>query len=183
MATAKSTMTEVQMRTMAETILQAWNDHDVDGILEHLTDDVVWSTPSLVEPARGKEAAAADLRDTFSTFPDLKFVKEDFHVFPNTDQGAYIVTWTVTGTMTGASKATGLPATGKQARISGTQISRLRGNLICEYVIVFDMLNFLQQLGALPKSDGLGFKALVMADILAGRAEALAGKAVKVVRR
>jgi steroid delta-isomerase-like uncharacterized protein len=183
MATAKSTMTEAQMRTVAETVFRAWNAHDVEGILEHLTDDVIWAEPSLVEPARGKEAVTADLKDSFSTFPDLSFEEEDFHVFPNTEQGAFIVTWTLTGTMTGSSKATGLPATGKQVRISGTQISRVRGNLIYEYVIVYDMLNFLQQLGALPKSDGLGFKALVMADVLAGRAEALAGKAVKVVRR
>jgi hypothetical protein len=71
--------------------------------------------------------------------------------------------------------------------ISGTVLSKYRDGLISEYAIVYDALDFMQQLGALPRTDGIGFKALVMLDVMAGKAADQAGKAtqraVKVVRR
>ena len=183
MAATKTPMTAEKMRSLADDVLEAWNAHDVDEILEYFTDDVLWAEPTLEEPIRGKEAVAAHLKDTFQAFPDLRVLKEDFHVFPDTEESAGVSIWTLKATNTGPSKETGIPATGKQVTMSGTNLFRFRGDLIKEYVLVYDSLNLLQQLGALPKSDGLGFKALVMADIFAGRAQELAGKAVHAIRR
>lgn len=183
MAATKTPMTAAKMRSLADELVEAWNAHDVDEILEHLTDDVIWAEPVLEEPIRGKEAVAAHLKDTFHAFPDLRVLKDGFHVFPDTDESAGMTIWTLKATNTGASKETGIPATGKQVTMSGANLFRLRGDLIKEYVLVYDSLDLLQQLGALPKSDGLGFKALVMADVLAGKAQVLAGKAVHAIRR
>lgn len=165
-----ATMTETQMRAVSETLFQVWNTHDVEGILEHLTDDVVWAEPTLEEPARGKEAVAADLKDTFTAFPDLRLL-EDFQLFPSVEQQASVATWTLMATMTGPSQVAGVPPTGKSVRISGTTISRFRDGLISEYTTHYDSLNFMQQVGLLPKTNGLPFKAVVMADILAGKAK------------
>jgi hypothetical protein len=41
---------------------------------------------------------------------------------------------------------------------------------------VYDALDFMQQNGLLPKSDGMGFKAVVMADVLAGKAKKALGR-------
>ncbi len=175
MATAKTPVSEAKIIDVAEAMFRAYNDHDVDSILEHLTDDVVWAEPSIEEPLRGKDAVAADLKETFTAFPDMHFRPEDFHVFPSEEKSASIVAWTMTASMTGG-PAAGLPATGKSVKISGTTYSRFRGELICEYTTVYDSLDMLQQLGMLPKTSGLPFKALVMADVMAG-------KAVQAIRR
>lgn len=74
-----------------------------------------------------------------------------------------LATWVVTGTMTGPLQ--GIPATGRDCRISGTNVSRIRDGLICEYTLHYDTLTMLQQLGILPASDGLGFKAVVAAQM------------------
>ncbi len=187
MAASKAPMTMAKIRTVADSLVEAWNNHDVEAMLEHLTDDVIWAEPTLEEPIRGKEAVAAHVKDTLGAYPDLRVLKEDFHVFADTDEGVGVSTWTLKATNTGASKETGIPATGKQVTLSGTNLFKFRGDQIKEYVLVYDALNLLQQLGALPKTDGLGFKALVMADIVAGKAAvqagALVGKAREVIKR
>ena len=40
---------------------------------------------------------------------------------------------------------------------------------------IYDGLDFMQQVGALPRAEGIGFKALVLTDILAGKAMGQAG--------
>ena len=182
MAAPKST-TEARMREVADATYQGWNDHDIDTIVEYLTDDIVWKDPSLTEPLHGKEAVAADLKDTFAAFPDLRFKEEDFHTFCDTTQGLCVVTWTLMGTMTGSFQTTGLPATGRPVRASGVLVNRFRDGLVAEYTSYFDSLDFMQQLGLLPKTDGLAFKGLVIADALALKAEELAGRAVKAIQR
>lgn len=189
MATAKPTLTEAKIRDTSKAMLQAWNDHSVEGILALLTDDVLWSDPGLTEPAHGKEAVAAHLRDVFKAFPDLHLPVEDVHMFPSVEQQANVATWTLTATMTGPLEM-GLPATGKRVRTRGATVSRFRDDEVCEYTSHWDSLDFLQQLALLPKTDGLGFKAIIMADVLAdkatdlaGKATDVAGKALKAVRR
>ena len=179
MATSKP-MTEARLRAIADELFEAWNDHDPDAILDHLTEDVVWMEPTLDAPIRGKEAVTAHLRDTFTAYPDLRLLEDEFHVFPDVAQSASMSTWTVTGTNTGPSKETGLPATGKSVRFSGANFARMRDDRISEYVLIYDALDLLQQVGALPKSDGLGFKALVMADVVIGKAT---DRAMKVIHR
>jgi steroid delta-isomerase-like uncharacterized protein len=187
MAATEKPMTMTKIRSVADSMVQAWNDHDIEAMLEHLTDDVVWAEPTLEEPIRGKAAVAAHVKDTLGAFPDLMVLEEDFHLFADTDDASAVTTWTLKATNTGASKETGIPATGKEITLSGTNLFKFRGDLIKEYVLVYDSLHLLQQLGALPKSDGLGFKALVMADIMAGKAAeqagALVGRARQAMKR
>lgn len=181
MATAK-TLTESKMREDAQAMIKAWNDHAVEGILALLSDDVLWTEPGLIEPARGKDAVGAHLRDTFKAFPNLHLPIEDVRIFSNEEEQTNVVTWTFTATMN-APLEIGLPATGKSVRTTGATVSRFRDGKVSEYRTYFDSLDFLQQLSLLPKTDSLGFKALVMAEVLAGKAGELAGKAVKAARR
>jgi steroid delta-isomerase-like uncharacterized protein len=183
MATPGTSTTEARMREVGDATFTAWNDHDVDRILEYLTDDIVWKDPSLATPLHGKEAVAADLKDTFAAFPDMRFDEGDFHMFCDTELGLCLVTWTLTATMTGSFETTGLPATGKPVKASGVLVNRFRDGLVSEYTNHFDSLDFMQQLGLLPKSDGMAFKGLVLADVLAVKAEPLVERARKAIRR
>jgi ketosteroid isomerase-like protein len=38
-------MTIEEIRTRVEAFLQAYNDHDVEAIVSHCTEDVVWEDP------------------------------------------------------------------------------------------------------------------------------------------
>ncbi|MFM6849749.1 MAG: ester cyclase [Terrabacter sp.] len=162
-------LTEAQMRALADELLDAYNRHDVDALLPHYTDDVVWTEPTLPAPARGRREVAAALKDTFTAFPDLHVGTEDFALYPDVEGQSGVVTWSLTGTMTGA-MSNGVPATGRSVAMSGANVARFRDGLICEYTFHYDSLAMMQQLGMLPKSTGIGFKAIVMADVAAARA-------------
>ena len=179
MAPTGTPLTEAQMRQMAERSLNGWNDQDVDAILAELADDITWSDPSLPETLHGKEAVAASLRDTFTAFPDLEFPADDWAVFPDAERQACVVTWSLRATMTGPMEG-GVPATNKPVRTSGAVLVRLRDGAVAEYTNYYDALDFMQQLGLLPRSTSLPFKALVMTDVLAGK---VSEQAMKVLHR
>ena len=162
-----STLSEAQMRELSDEMLDVYNRHDIETWVEHLTEDVVWTEPTLPEPAHGKQAVAAALRDTFTAFPDLRV--SDLKVYPDVEGQSAVVTWSLTGTMTGALE-NGTPATGRRVQMSGANVAHFRDGLLREYTLYYDSLAMMQQLGLLPKSTGLGFKAIVMADVVALKA-------------
>jgi steroid delta-isomerase-like uncharacterized protein len=164
-----SQLTEAQMRALADELLDSYNRHDVEALLEHYTDDVVWTEPTLPAVARGKAAVAASLRDTFTAFPDLEVHHDGFRLYVDVADQSAVVTWMLTATMT-ASLQNGVPATGRRVELSGANVARFRDGRICEYTFHYDSLDMMQQLGLLPKSTGIGFKAIVMADVAAGKA-------------
>ena len=105
-------LTETQMRAVGDKLLEAWNLHDIETILEHLHPDVVWTDPTLEAPAHGKEAVRASLKNTFTAFPDFDLPTDDFEVFVDTKKQSGVSTWTIIGTMTGPLD-NGVPATGR----------------------------------------------------------------------
>jgi steroid delta-isomerase-like uncharacterized protein len=164
-------LTREELLALTADVLERWNAHDVDGLVGHLTEDVVWDFPLQEEPLHGRSAVADDLRDMFTAFPDLRIPEDDFLAFADAERQLTMQSWTMTGTMTGPSKSAGLPATGQPVRIVGSTICRIRDGAISSWTSVYDALDFMQQNGLLPRSDGMGFKAVVMADVLAGKAK------------
>ena len=172
---ATKTMTKAETRSFIEDYIKAWNYHDIEAILAHLTDDVVWMHPGLPEAAGGKEAVRADLEATFKAFPDMHFPAEDTEVFLTDDPARAIATWTWIGTMKGQ-MAPGYEPTNKPVRISGTCVYRFRDGLFSDHNIVFNGLDLMQQLGLLPRETDLSFKVIM-------QAQNLARKATKLLRR
>lgn len=69
-----------QAQRLAEEWYEAWNDHDLERILSHYSDDVVFVSPFAVEIAgradgrlEGKQALRAYFGAALERFPDLKF--------------------------------------------------------------------------------------------------------------
>jgi steroid delta-isomerase-like uncharacterized protein len=162
-----STLSEAQMRELSDEMLDVYNRHDIETWVEHLTEDVVWTEPTLPEPARGRQAVAAALKDTFTAFPDVRV--SDLVVYPDVEGQSAVVTWSLTGTMTGALQ-NGTPATGRRMQMTGANVAHFRDGLLRDYTLYYDSLAMMQQLGLLPKSTGLGFKAIVLADVVAVKA-------------
>lgn len=167
--TGTTRLTENEMRSMNDAMFEAWNRHDIEGVLRHLQPDVLWVDPTLDEPAHGKVGAAASMANTFTAFPDFHLPADDFESFLDVEAQSGVAVWTARGTMTGRLD-TGVPATGKPVNVRGATLFRLRDGLVGEYRLMFDALDMMQQMGLLPRSTGVGFKALVMADVVAGRA-------------
>lgn len=58
--------------------IAAWNDHDLDAILSHYADEVVFRSPFAVRltgdgTVRGKDALRAYFAIALTKFPDLRF--------------------------------------------------------------------------------------------------------------
>jgi uncharacterized protein (TIGR02246 family) len=73
-------MNEEQAQRLAEEWYAAWNDHDLERILSHYSDDVVFVSPFAVEIAgradgrlEGKEALRTYFAAALERFPDLHF--------------------------------------------------------------------------------------------------------------
>lgn len=171
MEPTQSPMTDAGQRAFAKAHFDAWNAHDVEACLAMVTDDVVYEDAMYDNPARGKEEMAARLRSVFTAFPDMHFPEDLAHVYTNVEGGDCVLTYTFTATMTGALVAPEgrIPATGRRVEVSGAAVHRFRGELGSHFTLYYDTLGMMQQLGLLPQTSGLGFKAVVLADILAGK--------------
>lgn len=170
MAAAKA-MTKAETRAAIESFITAWNDHDVDGIIDHAAPGVLWTNPATGGSIQGKEAARADVKATFAAFRDLHFPMEDFRIYTTDDPDVAFSTWTITGTMTGP--LAGLAPTGREVRFRGVCVYKFLEGKFIEHTVVFDSLDFAQQLGVLPRETDLAYKALVTAERLVVRARDL----------
>ena len=75
-------MTDEHAQEIATAWLDAWNRHDLEAILEHYTEDVIFTSPfveALLGNPSGTIQGKAALRDYFSqglaAYPDLQFTK------------------------------------------------------------------------------------------------------------
>jgi steroid delta-isomerase-like uncharacterized protein len=169
MATPQKNLTDAEIRAVAGRMLEAWNAHDVEAILELVHPDIVWTDPTVPEPVHGKEAMRKELRNNFTAFPDFHVASDEFQLYVDTPSQTAASTWTFTGTMTGPLDI-GVPATGRAVRMRGADQVRYRDGLISEYTQFYDSYDLMEQMGMVPKANGLVFKAIVLADVMAGRA-------------
>jgi steroid delta-isomerase-like uncharacterized protein len=146
-------------RELLTRFLDAWNAHDVNGILSCLHPDVVWEEPGHVGPLHGKAAVAVAMRDTFTALPDLHFPIEDMHVFVDDDGTRGATGFTMTGTMSGP-MAMGYAPTGRHLRVTGACLYEFRDGLISRHVIAYDTAAAMQQLGLLPDYGSRAFTRL-----------------------
>ena len=92
----------------------------------------------------GIDAAKASIAGYRDAFPDLKVTIED-----QIAEGDRVVTrWKAKGTQQG--ELMGMPATGKQATVTGITIDLIKSGRITESRTNWDTLGLLQQLGAIP---------------------------------
>lgn len=157
-----------RMTEVYDDMLRAWQQHDVDGLLACLTEDVRWSEPDL-GTVTGKEAVRAWLEALFAGFPNIAWPDEHIAWALDGEAGVTFGEWTAESDMTGKFK--GAPATGRHQKVSGVNVARFRGDLVCDYRIYYDRLGSYTQLGLLPSWDGPIMKGLAMTTMLAGKAK------------
>lgn len=73
-------ITQDKANTLAADWIEAWNRHDIDDILSHYSEDVVFTSPFVVKllgdnsgTIFGKEALESYFLKGLESYPDLKF--------------------------------------------------------------------------------------------------------------
>jgi steroid delta-isomerase-like uncharacterized protein len=160
-------LTNAELHELAAAVFAAWNAHEVGPVLDLLTEDIVWTEPE--GTWHGKGEVSDTIQATFDGFPDASWPMDDVVVMANEEHSMIAVTWRWVGTHTATYN--GLPATGRAVDVRGVATARLHGGLISELTFFFDTYAFLEQLGVVPSTEGLGFKVLATAEITWGKAK------------
>lgn len=118
-----------------------WNEGNLALVDELYAPDFVQFDPARLE---GREALKGYVGMFRAAMPDMNFSIDDL-----VGEGDRVVwRFTAYGTQTG--ELMGIPATGKQAAVTGTATFRFAGGQIAEAWVNFDALGMLQQLGVIP---------------------------------
>jgi steroid delta-isomerase-like uncharacterized protein len=112
--------------------------------------DFVVHTPSTNAAIRGRDGVKQYFDSIYEAFPDICFQIED-----QIGEGDRVVTrWVAHGTHQGA--FLGVPATGREVRLSGIDIDCIAGGKVVECWTNVDELGLMQQLGAVPTPEPAG---------------------------
>jgi len=124
---------------------EAWNRHDVDGILAMHTEDSIFENHSSGGLAVGKVEIRAFIEGIFATFPDLRFDGRRLYV----REDLVVIEWTASATHSNAIVRAGktYPPTGKRISWDGMDIIPMRGGLVLRKDVYADSLKYLQQIG------------------------------------
>jgi len=123
---------------------EAFNAGRLEVVDELVASDFVEHDPSLTEEVRGPAGVKELIGGYRAAFPDIRITIED-----QIADGDYVVSrWSGTGTHQG--ELMGMPATGKQATVTGITIDRIVDGRIVESWDNWDTLGMMQQLGAIP---------------------------------
>ena len=120
-----------------------WNNGDLDAIDKIYAPDIVNHTlpPGIPQGIEGNKVFT---KMYLTAFPDTKMTIE-----LQIAEGDKVVTrWQAQGTHKG--ELMGIPATGKQATVTGIVIDRIAGGRIVESWGEFDQMGMMQQLGVVP---------------------------------
>jgi steroid delta-isomerase-like uncharacterized protein len=123
---------------------EAFNAGNMGVVDEVLAPDVVNHDPALPAPSVGLDAAKANIQGYRTGFPDLRITIEE----QIADGDRVATRWSAKGTHEG--ELMGMPATGKQATVTGITIDRIVDGKIAESWTNWDTLGMLQQLGVVP---------------------------------
>jgi carboxymethylenebutenolidase len=124
--------------------LDAWNRHDVEAILDSVTEDFIYDErPATMDrPLRGRSAFRVYLR-TFNAFPDLRID------VTSCDAGSALAVSESIMRGTHLGKLGGLPATRRRITARVACVFEVRNGKLAHERLYWDRANTLRQLGRL----------------------------------
>lgn len=141
-------MSDHELIKTARSFVDAFNDSDWDRAASLLTPNAIYNEVGTQLRVQGAADIAHGLQSWKEAMPDVKGTVTG--AFANTDRAVLEITWkgTHTGPMAGPSGT--IPASGKSQVTPSAFIFEFEGDKIKESRNYFDMLSFLQQIGAVP---------------------------------
>jgi steroid delta-isomerase-like uncharacterized protein len=146
---------EEVVRSFGTRWVEAWNSHDLDALEAMVTEDVTWEDPAMRGRTVHGRAEFRAFADTFFTaFPDARVEGIGAAYVPLEGVG-FAVRSRMTGTFTGELALWGtthtIAPTGRPFDIRGVDLYDLRGGLVSNWTIVYDLADFAQQIGLVPR--------------------------------
>jgi steroid delta-isomerase-like uncharacterized protein len=123
----------------------AWNEHDVDAILDMHTEDSVFENHTTGDLNVGKEAIGNAIRGIFTVFPDLTFETRRRYIRDD----LVVQEWTARGTHLGKMTRGGLEVepTGRQVEYRGMDVIPFEHGKVARKDVYSDGVTLLRQLG------------------------------------
>jgi ketosteroid isomerase-like protein len=137
----------------------AWNTHDPGGLEALVTEDIVCEDPAMLgETAHGRHEFRTFSELFFRALPDVH-IESTGAVYLAFEGTGMALPWRLTGTFTGelqfwgkryGSKPPALAPTGRAVDINGIDLYEFRDGLISRHTLIYDPVDFSQQIGLLP---------------------------------
>ena len=123
----------------------AWNDHDIDAIVQMHADDSVFENHTTGDMNVGRDAIGNAIRGIFTVFPDLNF--ETRRQYLRDD--LVVQEWTARGTHLGKMNRAGLEVepTGLGVEYRGMDVIPIENGLVARKDVYSDGVTLLRQLG------------------------------------
>ena len=119
----------------------AWNNHDVDALVEFFTDDGVYEDATLARVNRGKAEIRAFAEEAFANSPDFHVEDSGLIIDPS---GRFGVEWTMSGTHQGDTAS-------YKFSVRGASAGEFEGDKIKRNSDYWNMAEFMAQVGTLPQ--------------------------------
>jgi steroid delta-isomerase-like uncharacterized protein len=134
-----------QLQEFIDRYNAAWNDHDIDGIVELHTENSVFENHTTGDVNVGKDAIGNAIRGIFTVFPDLTFETRRQYIRDD----LVVQEWTARGTHLGKMMRAGLEVepTGKQVEYRGMDVIPIEGGKVARKDVYSDGVTLLRQLG------------------------------------
>jgi steroid delta-isomerase-like uncharacterized protein len=124
----------------------AWNDHDVEAIMEMHAPDMVFHNHTAGERAQGDEVRG-HLESIFGTWPDIRFETRRLYV----RDGLVVQEWTASATHTSTMRRGEIVAEPTGARVTwdGMDVIPFEDGLVKRKDVYSDSVSIMRQLGLL----------------------------------
>ena len=145
MDTLAAALNGTELQQFIDRYNQAWNDHDVDSIVEMHTDDSVFENHTTGDVNVGRDAIGTAIRGIFTVFPDLRFETRRAYI----REDLVVQEWTARGTHLGKMSRAGLEVepTGKTVEYRGMDVIPIENGLVARKDVYSDGVTLLRQLG------------------------------------
>ncbi len=130
--------------SLAQALIAAWNDPNLDNNLSFYTPDYEGVDVGEAGPHYGPDGIRQSLIRYRTAFPDLHFVADT----PIIEKNRLVLAWTARGTHRG--KLMNIPPTGYEVEVRGVSLLTLSGNQISRGFYIWDVAGLLRCLGLLP---------------------------------
>lgn len=139
-----------EARRLDNALMEAWNRHALEELLELFTPDAVLHIPTIpTGPVTGREAILAELRAQIRAFPDFALTRNDRWVAE--DGRTIAVCWTLNATFAGTLEPPGFAPTRQRLSVPGmTRLEISDDGRICDMRAHFDLNEVARNIGALP---------------------------------
>ena len=129
---------------IADTLLDAWNRHDIERILSLYAPDHRGEDVSQASPIQGHHGIARAVSTILQAFPDLSFTNEELVI----QDDRLAIAWVMRGTHQGV--VMNIPPTQRSVHVRGSSFFTINNGKIMRSLHIWDVAGLLRAIRLLP---------------------------------